>query len=329
MSRSGIRKLSTLCQAFSEHRKKDRCLVDGSILLGLRNLSRISMLLLMCLSCVAAAQDSEQSLRDRLVKRPLYLKGFCTGDKLEFDSSGQPKQPCKADALTLSGIDVLSVQVERKLLFITAQRIVLVADSNGRLQRKVAIGSRTHIFGSMMPGNRKNFDANEEVHISVEADSDGSFDAALNAIFADGLADLAASVPAYWSCYAQGYFVARTDAQSAEDVVDRCVKQSSFEHRLGTDTSEESFTQPRILASRPPPATREAVELGVSGESVIHFSISRHGVPVGFQIVHALGAGMDEATMTALYQFQFQPATVHGQPVVADLSFTMRYQMGQ
>jgi len=258
-----------------------------------------------------------------MVGEPLYLRGQWTGDKLEFDAEGRPVGEVKAGPLTLSGIDVQHVDVDNKRLSIHGRRVALVADGEGRLQRQVIV-SRTRIFPSLRSGDAKNFKATEDVTITVRGDGTGSYEAALKAIFADGFADLSGSVPKYWRCYADGYFAKSLRPDEAKSTVEACVKERSL-----APESEEAmrgdFVPIKVLDRTPPPFTREAAELGVSGVSRVHFTVSKHGIAVGFQVVQAVGAGLDEATLTAVSQYHFEPATSDGVAVNADTDFSMNY----
>jgi len=258
-----------------------------------------------------------------MVGKPLYLRGLWASDKLEFDSEGQLVGDAKVGPLTLSGIDVQHANVDGKQLFIRGQRVALIADSEGRLQRQVIV-SRTHIFGSLRRGDAKNFKANEEINITVHADGSGSFEVALRAIFADGLADLSKTVPKYWRCYADGYFAKSLAPDAAKSTVEACVREHSLAPWTEA-TGRGNFVGPKLVETTPPPFTREAAELGVSGVSRVHFTVSKHGIAVGFQVVQAVGAGLDEATLTAVSQYHFQPATSDGVAVNADSDFSMNY----
>jgi len=151
----------------------------------------------------ATAQSSEDELRGRLVEKQLYLRGFWMSDKLEFDGSGTLKSKSDVGPFTLCGIDVLRVEVAGKEIKIEGRRVGLVADSDGRLERK-PIRSTTYIWPSLR--RDPTYKADEVISIKIHADTSGDFDKALRAIFVDGLGELVSVVPPYWRCYAHGYF---------------------------------------------------------------------------------------------------------------------------
>jgi hypothetical protein len=280
------------------------------------------VVVLVGLGRTVAAQNPAGKLGEELQGQPLYLSGFWMSDKLEFDGAGHLKGKSDIGPVTLSGVDVKSVAVDGREMVIHGERVGLVADGDGRLVRRV-IHSTTLIVPSLRRGDGNKFRANEELSVKVHADADGSFDTALKTIFANGLAELATSVPEYWKCYAKGYFEQEIASSEAEKAVQACVAGRS----LAPDVERgDDFVPPKLLSTVDPNFSGRAAELGVSGVSRIHFTVSRHGIPVGFQIVEAVGAGLDEATLAAVYQYKFQPATSSGNPVAADSDFSLHYK---
>jgi TonB family protein len=273
------------------------------------------------------AQSDLNQLQAKLIGKPLYLRGFWMADKLEFDGGGHLLSPSQAGPLTLSGIEVSGLTVRGNELTLRANRVALVANAEGRLERR-NIASTTLLFYSLRrsPGNK--FIAKEEVRIVLHSDSSKSFDAGLNAIFANGLKELASSVPNYWSCYAEGYFVRDVEIVEAEKTVEDCVQHGSLSHANAKDgESQVDFTAPEIIITATPQFNQVARELGVDGVSQIHVTVSANGIPVGFQVVRAVGAGMDEEALKTVYQYQFQPATRDGHPVAADIDVNLSFQV--
>jgi TonB family protein len=263
------------------------------------------------------AQTNADSLRERLLHQPLYLRGFWTGFLLEFDASGQPmgRELAMPGPLTLSGIDVSNVSVQGKKLVLEAQRVALVAGADGRLERRGLL-STTLMFGTM----QKKYRAKEMVKIVVQADDAGNFDAPLRAIFANGLAQLAHSAPPYWRCYASGYFEQTTGGDPQRTVEDCAERSGAFNAATDEDSAPDMLTEPSVHG------TREAAELNVSGESRVHFVVRPSGTPTDFQVVRAVGAGLDEATLQAVSECRFKPAMRDGIAIAAGLDFSMQYK---
>ena len=266
------------------------------------------------------AQTSEAELRGKLVEKPLYLRGFWMSDKLEFDSKGTLKSKSDLAPFTLCGIDVLRVEVAGKEIKIEGRRIGLVADSDGRLQRR-PIQSTTIIVPSLR--RDKTFKVDEEISIKISGAGSGDFDAALKAIFVDGLHELASVVPPYWACYAHGYFENDNDVDTAEEAVKICVEKKSLAPKF-VDDDQSELRPPKVLSSFSPRFPERAAELRPSGTSAVALTVSAHGIPVGFQVVKAIGGGVDEAFLQAVSQAQFEPGTRNGKAIAADYKVSIR-----
>jgi TonB family protein len=279
-------------------------------------------LLLLTTGHTLYAQSGPTQLHKKLVGEPLYLRGFWMDPNLEFDSAGRIMGVPHQWPFTLSGIAIASVSVQGKELVLRGNRVALVAGAGGTLERRT-LSSTTSIFPS-----GKKFIANLEVKLTVHADADGSFDTALKAIFVDGLQELATVVPPYWSCYAEVYLAPTTVSADAEKTVEDCVTQHSLS---GTKANgyrgQPGFVQAQIVDSFEPRYTQFAASVGVEGISHVRFTVSQHGIPVGFQVVRAVGGGMDEETLKAISEYKFQPATMNGVPVTSDLDFNMDYHL--
>lgn len=273
-----------------------------------------------CTSVGMRAQNVEKQTQEKLVGQPLYLRGMWSGNSLEFDGQGHAIGTTQIGLMTLSGVDVTDVAVKGGKMVIHANRVALVADAEGRLQRR-GIFSKTLIVPSLRRGDGNKFKAQEEIRLIVHADDASIFDTALKAIFANGLAELATVAPPYWSCYAAGYFTNNVTVAEAGKIVDACVLQ----HGLPEVEDREGYMPPGLVGDVHVQSTREAAELGIEGTSQVHFIVGPHGVPLRFQVIRPVGAGLDEMLLQALSESTFKPATKDGIAVAADFNFSMAY----
>jgi hypothetical protein len=271
------------------------------------------------------AQSPEEDLRKRLVEKPLYLRGFWASDRLEFDNNGTLKSKSDLDPFSLCGIDVLHVKVSGREIKIDGRRVGLVSDGDGLLKR-VPITSTTIIFPSLR--RDPTFRANEEISIKISGDGSGNFDAALKALFVDGLHEPASIVPPYWMCYAQGYFENGNDAETAEAVVKACVEKKSIAPKYPNDDQLE-MRPPKIVGPLTPNFRERFAELEGSGISEIAFTVSAHGIPLGFQVVKAVGGGADEALLVAAAQAKYEPGTRGGKAISSDYKVSIGINLRQ
>ncbi|WP_187290211.1 energy transducer TonB [Terriglobus saanensis] len=271
---------------------------------------------------VANAQVAKTDWNARLVGRPLYLRGFWHSDQLRFDPSGKLITPSEPGPVTLSGVDVKSAKVKNGLLVLQANRVALVrrADREPGLER-LPISSTTHIEFAL----RNKFIAPEEMKIVIEPDTSGDFEAALRKIFADGWEDLKASVPLYWKCYATSYFT-NTIAPDAEEAVKQCVTTPKSGVGIeGTRNHAEGIQAPVLIASPPLPGHPGARGFRVRGDALIHLRVTAEGMPVGLQVVQAVGAGADEMALQTASAYRFQPAMLNGVAVPVDLNVNVSF----
>jgi TonB family protein len=271
------------------------------------------------------AQPSLRQLQEKLIGQPLYLRGFWMDNKLEFDGAGHVLGAAHEGPFTLSGVDVSSVTLSGNEIMVRGNRVALIAGPDGTLERR-NISNTTTIWPSLRRGNGNKYVANLGVGLLVHADAAGSFDKALNTIFANGLHDLAPAMPPYWTCYAEGFFTADEKPIDAEKTVDECVQKHSLSVSEARNyETRQGFSPPAILGTIAPNFTQLAASLGVDGVSHVRFTVSRNGIPVGFQVVRAVGAGLDEETLKAVSEGHFQPATLDGISVAADLDVSLKY----
>ena len=286
-----------------------------------------------CMAGSAMGQSSDGGWSLRLVGQPMYLRGFWLADKLEFDGSGKLLSASPIGPVTLSGVDVKSVVIEGQSLIVHGERVALVArgDGNRGLERRV-ISSTTQIWPSLRRGDKNKYHAPEELTITVHPDSAGNFETAVTTIFADGLAQLANAVPIYWKCYAASYFVPTVVTEDAEKRVGQCVTTTA--DGSGEDPSGArampaggAVIPPAMTVSTPPKFSFVGRELMVTGVAVVHVRVGTDGVPVGLQIVRALGAGLDEQALQAASQDRFKPATTDGIAAPVNANIEVHFEL--
>lgn len=274
---------------------------------------------LFCMVAGDATAESVEQLQARLVGKTLYLRGFWMGTSLEFDGSGKPLGQPKPGPVTLSGFHVLGAKFQGKNLVLHGERIALVAGAEGHLEPQTV-----HSTTLMFPSGKK-FLANEEVKIAVRPDLSGNFDAVLKAVFADSLKELSSSMPPYWGCYAKGYFEQDVDSETAERTVAACIQKRN---EFLIDAGEESnIVPPEALSRVTPQFNGIAGELRASGVSQVECVVTKNGIPVALQVVHALGAGLDEAALQAVSESRFKPAEKDGHPVTAALKLSLGFRI--
>jgi len=86
-------------------------------------------------------------------------------------------------------------------------------------------------------------------------------------------------------------------------------------------------TAPKVLHKMEPEYTEEARVAKYQGTAVLAVEIDTNGVAKNIRIVKGLGFGLDENAVTAVRQWQFQPATKDGAAVTVQASIEVNFRL--
>jgi TonB family protein len=261
-------------------------------------LSQALLTLTLCISSTMYAQSTEEGIAARLFNKPLYLRGSYHEDNLHFDAAGKLLSTSTPLAFTLCGVDIWKVQLQPDKLILEGKRVGIefVGDVPKRVQLK---GSGFSIKG-------------ESIHIEIDGAQD--FGPALNAIFANGLADLAPSLPDYWQPYAHKHFLVPVDTAPP------------LKPKPKPDKSAGAITAPILIKSAEAQWSQPAHVLRYSGSSLINFVIAKDSSLQDFSIVRPIGMGLDEQAIAAVNQYVFQPAVQNGDPIAVEINIEVHFR---
>jgi TonB family protein len=273
------------------------------------------LLALACLSTgPAVAQSTQADLSARVMSKPLYLRGFWTDDKLQFDADGRPKKAYATGSFTVSGFDPSKVSLSGNKLKIDGERFGLEFTPEGDAEKYP------------LPDSGKRDAANEQIHIEIEGVKGGDFGKALDMIFAGGLAELAPSLPPVWRHFAAIHFrgpgdLGRVSSDATADLQVPGVSETRPMHIGG------SVAPPKVVDSVNPDYTPAARRLKMSGNAQVYLWVEPDGTPSHLAIMRPIGLGLDEAAMEAVSKYKFAPAMQNGKPVKVDLYMDVNFQI--
>ena len=245
---------------------------------------------------IGQAQTAATELETRLIRRPLYFRGFWMEDSLHFDSDGQLMGKSRAYPFTLSGANIKKVRLE-------ADKLVLVGKRAG-LEFVGSVPKRVDLEG---------------LRITIDKPQDGDFGPALAAIFVEGLDSLASLLPGYWQVYAKVNFLPLgTSGHLPSNVafVDPSVK------KIGG-----SVEPPKVLKSIEPQYTQSAHDLQYSSKAVVGLIVEENGLPSHLSVVRAAGLGLDEQALYAVSRYVFTPAMENGKPIRTQLNIEVSFDV--
>lgn len=262
----------------------------------------------------ADIQRNGQAIAERLIGKQLFLRGFWANDNLKFNSQGQLQSSTETVPFTESGIDVRSVRINGNSLIVEGQRMALEFLPNDEMRRIPA----------------KTEQDNGAITLEIQADSAGSYDKALNAIFASDLASLAPSLPTYWQAYALQHFLPFSSTATLEK--ESYTKPTSADDNTAPSDGDRamhvggSVKPPTLLRTYNPAFTDLANAQKFSGNVKLYLWFDSDGKVSHVSIARPAGLGLDEAAIAAVEQYQFQPATRNGTPVTVDLYLDVSFK---
>jgi TonB family protein len=261
------------------------------------------------------AQSSEFDLKARLMDKPLYLRGCWRDDTLHFDSAGQLKGNSGPVTFTLGGFELQTVHLKQDKLVIEGRRVGLELRDDKQRRVPLNVGK---------PNQRED----ESMHIDIAASPSGDYGPALDAVFANGLAELVPSLPSYWKGYAAKNFIpaglsTTPVAGATSDPVQQAASPSDTKPRhVGGGVKP-----PKLLRAKEPEFSEAARALKYSGAVLINFWLHPDGTVSHLSLVRALGLGLDERALAAVQKYTFSPATMNDIPVLVELKVEVNFQI--
>lgn len=251
----------------------------------------------------AADADSGvgQQIAERLLGKPLFLRGFWASDDLRFDADGLPVTSVQTLPFTESGIDVRSVHQDGRTLVIEGQRMALVFMPNDEIRR---VAAKTDQYTGA-------------VRLEIQADASGDYSKALDNIFASDLAALTPLLPPYWQDYAARHFPGATPAAQPVSLTAGGTEQAVH---VGGEVKP-----PTVLRTYNPAFTELATAQKFNGDVKLYLWFDSDGTVSHVSVAKPAGLGLDEAAVAAVEKYKFLPATRGGDAVTVDLYLNVSF----
>jgi TonB family protein len=163
----------------------------------------------------------------------------------------------------------------------------------------------------------------EKILITVDRPSDGDFSHALDLVFADGLAELAPTLPPYWQRFAREAFSPGPSVTFTPGVASANGTGAPVPvKKLGG-----GIKAPVLLKSNEPEFSYAARNLRYSGKALVNLWVDANGIPTHLAVAKPAGLGLDEQALYSVQQYRFKPATENGQPVVVELNVEVNFEI--
>lgn len=250
-------------------------------------------------------QKTEADIGARLLKKPLFLRGQWSTDKVAFDAVGHLQGISGPTSFTLAGVDIASVKLTPMGLVLRGQRM--------GVEFKNDVAKRVRLWG---------------VTIMIQSPTDGDFTTALDAIFTDSIATLDLPLPWCWQQYAHKHLLpAGTPAATGGGPL-AAVHDGGMPSTVAAKNLRNSgkVSMPRITTQVEPEFSAAARALQYSGTVLVNCVVGKDGIPTHINIVRATGLGLDELAVKAVSRYVFEPATESGAPVEMELNVEVNFQ---
>jgi len=263
-------------------------------------------LVLFCCGPSLLGQSTEAGIKARLRNKPLYLRGFWRDTDLKFDADGKLVGQSLATSFTLSGFDFRYAHIKKDKLEIEGNRVGVefVNDT----PKRVSLG--------------------QKIRVDITLPANGDFTHALDAIFADGLIELAPTLPSYWQHWAKSKLLPPETADSTQTKATNAVsptKDSAPDEapkKIGG-----SVQAPRLNAHREAEFNETARQLKYSGKTVVGLIVNTDGMPEGLSVIRPAGVGMDEEALAAVQSYRFSPAMENGKAVRVEVNVVVSFDI--
>ena len=167
----------------------------------------------------------------------------------------------------------------------------------------------------------------ESMRIEIAASPSGDYGPALDAIFANGLAELVPSMPSYWQPYALKNFTVIDSSSAAATSATASAQEAAGSPDAKPRRIGGAIMPPKLLRSKEPEFSDAARGLKYSGTVLINFWLQPDGTVSHMSLVRPIGLGLDERALAAVQKYTFSPATMNGKPVLVELNVEVNFQI--
>lgn len=268
---------------------------------------------------IAGAADSslEAALNQKYKKRVYALRHPLAAATLLFDSSGNPTTSAAEGSWTVySRVQIKKIKIEPGTLRIEGERIGAEFGRKGMVA--LNLNERVRL----------------EISLAQPLHSADEVQALFSHIFAFTKEDFLASTPKLWRDYLESHTDVYADdgnkieISQARDVAPKRDPNRPEKDENGVYYVNPPFIKAPVARSAPdPPYTQVAKRRGLTGTAIFSTVVDKQGRARNIKLVRPIGLGLDEAAVTTIETWAFDPATRNGDPVnvamMIEISFNL------
>ena len=285
-----------------------------------------ALLAAVSLACVTSghASDAEKRLRDEYLGKRLVIRGFYTGDRLHYDSSGNEiGSATNGDWISDGLVLVRDIHLSRHHLTVEAKRLLIVELDEKEFQLATE-------------------DQKDLPNLKIESDlkDDSQADATFAKIFLIGHDSLADFVANYWKpCVREAASGDGTGLRFSPDLLaipgitaeshqiqnDAATEKAEFDCKTKFTHRKGEFA--RVIHQVAPQFSEAARAAKYEGTVTLKLVVDENGTPRYIRVTKPIGHGLDEEAMRAVKQWVFAPLEKEGNSAPTDIVVQVNFHM--
>jgi TonB family protein len=279
------------------------------------------LLLLTALTAAAAGQSVESALNHQFTGRILAVRHPIAKNSQVYDDTGKVLKGGDEGPWTLFGrFQVKRVRVEKDSVLFEGQRLLYVRS------------------GSNLAPTRSKEKLKVEIKLTKPLSSADEANALLGHVFALTDVDVVQLAPRFWQNFLSDQLLHTTLNVSKEPAIpagERAKRIKVVELQPdGTIKSGSTFVEMRDGVTRPRPKftpepeyTEAARSQRYQGTLVLNIVVDATGKVRAPNIVRPLGMGLDDAAVSTVLTWRFDPAKVDGEPVAVQMNVEVAFNL--
>jgi len=284
----------------------------------------------------AYSGDLNRQLHDQYVNKTLVLRGFYSGDRLRYDSSGSLVSGNPSGDWTSDGfVRITDIGVKGQEIRIKAQRMSTLS-LNKTFSLRVAENE------VVRPGENKAIVVEIAADLGTRHPSADQADAAMAKLFLSAKDDFARLVPDYWKpCVLAGLAGKDENCHFTSEILGIPGVRASEDDPSGiaaaiTDQKPSAarrflvakgISPPRVTLHKEPEFSELARRMKYQGTGVLGLTVNPEGVPTKVFVLTPLGCGLDAQAVRAVEGWRFKPAEKDGQPVAVEIAVEVDFRL--
>jgi TonB family protein len=266
---------------------------------------------------LANGSVNDTDLRTQYGGQILTLRQFYPGEHLHFDAAGKLSTTINSGAWTVYGqVHVQDIFLKDGLVHIRGQRLFLFFDPETKQLRDAGSVPKDDKAKKLFQKKKLDEWAEQKGKIEIEVECGvaqpemADLIKVLNAVFLAPGEALTRVVPDFW----KNYLEPKTESGGAT-------------HEPSPVARSGGVSAPHITYDPDPSYPELARKAGYEGVAILYVIVGQDGSPQNIRIARPAGMGLDEAAVSTVEKWRFDPARRDGKPVAVAVHVEVSFKL--